>query len=964
MTRRDMRRDPVIHSVVDPVAVALRRHMREQMPDLGLRAERADEVVEELVQLLVDAAAERPVDAGLDAEAPDFEAACRRWIDAQIPDFNKLAEDIAASTRRADGPSTSWIDRPQETRIMSDTRQITDRKRSSAHPAELLFAVARDLRFAFRMLLKKPFFTAVAVITIGLGVGVNASVFSVVDALLLRPVPAADGDELVNFYTLDESDSMQYQPTSLVDIESLRGQTQTLDALEAYSLTVLAFDNGSSRLSIGAQVTEGFFPMLGLDPAVGRLLGPADSDSDVVVLGHDTWQNEFGADPDVLGRTVRIQGQPCTIIGVGPEGFRGFFQGLTPEVWLPIRTGQRLGAGTMQSSGRRTEGLDSIHDPAYRWVWGIGRRADGVSVERAGAEFETLAAAAEAENPDSHEGRRYAFIPTRDVRLVPEVDGPMRLAGLISLAVASLVLLIACANLANMLLARAIGRRKEIATRLSLGAGRGQILRQLLMESLVLAAAGGTVGLALASLATRFLSNPDLPTPVPLDLAVALDHRVVLFVVGLTLLTCIGFGLWPALASMRLNISQVMREEGRGGGGRRKGGLRTALVVAQVALSFILLASAGLMLRSLDASRDADLGFDTENVVVAAFAPSFQGVDEERLDEFYDRLATKLEGLPGVTASAEIGQLPLGLEWNNTALVSFEERSRPVDEWPRAGLNSASPGYFDLVDIPLRSGRTFEATDDAEATQVAVINETAVRTLWSGLMPADAVGRKLQMENQGGATEVTVVGVVADSKYRSLNEEPRAYLWRPIRQEPSGLRRVLVAYQGAPDPIFSGVQRLSRAVDERVGPIETTTLEDAMDSALFVARTGSSLLGTIALLGLALASIGLYGVLAQAVGERRHEMGVRMALGADRWTVVRMILRDGLLLVGIGAALGVAGAFAVGQALSSFLYGVGAADPITFVGVLTVLTLVALAACWVPASRASKVDPSTALRWD
>ena len=949
---------------VEAVSAMLRQRVCEQLPDLDVRAERREEVVEELVQLLLDAAAERPVDAGLDpdadATAGDLESRCRSWIERQIPDFGELAREIARSRRRVDAPNESWTDRTQENRAMS-----ADRQNATAHPAEFTFAVLRDLRFAFRMLLKKPFFTAIAVLTIGLGVGVNASVFSVVDALLLRPVPAAQGHELVNLYTMNEADSMTYQPSSMVDLEALRDKSQTLKALEGYSMTVLAFDNGSSRLGIGAQVTEGFFGMLGLDPAAGRLLGPSDADADVGLLGHETWQSEFGGDPGVLGQSVRIQGTPVTIVGVVPEGFRGFFQGLTPEVWLPIETGQRFGVGTMQSAGRRTEGLGSMEDPTYRWVWPIGRRADGVSLEQVDAEFQTLAAALMAERPDSDDELRFSFIPTRKVRLVPEVDGPMKLAGWISLAVASLVLLIACANLANMLLARAIGRRKEIATRLSLGAGRGQILRQLLMESLVLASAGGAVGLALSTVASRWLANPDLPFPVPLDLGVTLDHRVVLFVVGVTLLTCIGFGLWPALASMRLNLSSTLREEGRGGGGKRKGGLRSALVIAQVALSFVLLASAGLMLRSLEASRGAELGFGTENVGIGAFAPEFQGVEsDERVEQFFDRLVERLEGLPGVTATAQVAHLPMGLEWNSSAIIAQEDRSLPLDEWPRSGINVASPGYFDVMGIPLRSGRTFEDADDVDALQVAVINETAARTLWQGMVAADAIGRTVQIEGFIDGEGVTVVGVVADSKYRSLTEEPMPYLWRPIRQEYAGLRRVLVSYQGAPDPVLTGIQRMSRQVDERVGPIETTTLADNMDSALFVARTGSSLLGGIALLGLALASIGLYGVLAQAVGERRHEMGVRMALGADRWSVVSMVLRDGLMLVGIGAAVGLAGAFAVGQALSSFLYGVGATDPVTFVGVLAVLTLVALAACWVPASRAAKVDPSTALRWD
>ncbi|MDA8019104.1 MAG: ABC transporter permease [Thermoanaerobaculia bacterium] len=940
----------------DLVADALRSEIRKRLPDLSMPAAQAAEVVEELTQLLADAATEHPAEADLDPEAIDFDARCRRWVGSQVPDFEQLARDVMTN-RRGVLTAHRWIDRPQETREMSPERT------RASNPTEWLLAFFRDLRFACRMLAKKPLFTAVAVLTIGLGVGVNASVFSVVDALLLRPVPAESPEELVNVYTIDESGSFYYSVTSLVDVESFRGKTETLESLEAYAMTVLALDNGASRLAIGAQVTEGWFSMLGLEPAVGRFFDSQEADADVVVLGHETWLSEFGGDPDVVGRSVRVQGSPCTIVGVVPDGFRGFFQGLAPEVWLPIRTGRRLGAGAMQSGGRRTDGLDAVDDPAYRWVWPVGRKADGVSQEQVEAEFETLAAAASAEHPESHEGRRFVFVPTRDVRLVPEVDGPMRLAGWIALAVASLVLLIACANLANMLLARAIGRRKEIATRLSLGAGRGQVLRQLLTESLMLAAAGGIAGLVFAGMASRWLASPDLPSPVPLDLAIGLDQRVLGFVAAVTLVTCVGFGLWPALASLRLDLSNTLREEGRGGGGRRKGGLRSALVVAQVALSFVLLASAGLMLRSLEASRDANLGFDTDNVVVATFVPSFQGLDDERMQDFFDRLERQLDAQPGATATIEVGYLPLGFEWNNVEGIAFENRTIDVEEWPRCGLNYASPGYFEVLGISLLGGRGFEETDDAESERVAVLNETAAKTFWPGLTPAEAVGRRVQLI-EAGELEVTVVGIVADGKYRSLNEDPMSHLWLPIRQQPQPIRRVLVAYEGSAEPIMAGIRRASRSIDERVGPIEVTTLEDAMDSALFVARTGSSLLGSIALLGLMLSSIGLYGVLAQAVGERRHEMGVRMALGADRWAVLRMVLRDGLMLVGLGAALGLAGALAVGRALSSFLYGIGAADPATFVGVLGVLTLVALAACWVPASRASRVDPSTALRWD
>ncbi|MEM6795017.1 MAG: ABC transporter permease [Acidobacteriota bacterium] len=938
----------------DQLFAALRRKVQERLPDLGLTPERENDVVDELAQLLLDAALEEPERADLLASAPDLAERCRRWTDRQIPDFEELARSVSAPRREGTSarPSLGALGAPAAA------------TGSGSGPLEPIGALLRDFRFAARMLAKRPVFTVVAVLTLGLGVGVNASVFSIVDALLLRPVPAVDSHELVNFYTLGRGEA-RHSTSAASDIEYFRQRSRTLEDLQAYTLTLLAFDPGTSRMAIGAQVTPGWFPMLGVSPALGRLLQPGDEDAEVLVLGHETWQREFGGDPTIVGSTIRIQGRPLTVVGVVPSGFRGFFQGFSPEVWLPIRTAQRLNTGSMQSAGRRTEGLGSMEDPAFRWVWGMGRLAEGATLRQVEAEFETLAAAASAAFPASHQDRRFLFKASSEVRLVPEVDGPLRLAGLLSLAVACLLLMIACANLANMLLARAIGRRHEMATRLSLGASKLQILRQLLAESLVLASAGGALGLALAGLVGRRLAQPDLPFPVPIDPGVALDQRVGLFVAAVTLITSMAFGLWPALASLKVDLSSTLREEGRGGGAGRRGGTRSALVVGQVALSVILLSSAGLMLRSLWAQRTADPGFSTDQVAVATLAPSFQGLEEGRSKEFFARLRERLSGLPGVTATAEISHLPLGFQTNTMALIPYSGRSAPLDEWPRSDQAAASSGYFELMEIPLLAGRTFRQSDDRDAAPVAVLNETAARALWPELGPSEwPVGRQLAVDDFTGDRALTVVGVVANGKYRSLTEQPRSFLWRPMQQQPSEMRRVLVAHRGAPEPVLSAIRRTSRALDERVGPVELRTLEEAMDSALFMTRTGSSLLVGVASLGLLLASLGLYGVLAQAVGERRHELGVRMALGARRAAVVRMILGDGLRLVAFGAALGLAGGVAAGRALSSFLYGVEPSDPLTFLSVLASLALVALAACGIPAARASRVDPSKALRWD
>ena len=811
-----------------------------------------------------------------------------------------------------------------------------------------------ELRFSLRQLRRRPAFALIAILTLGLGVGVVAAVFSTVDAVIFKPVNLTDADRLMNIYSVTRGGMTEHEPMAWPDLRDIESMLPSVDAVESYVMAMVSIDDGQVRLAIAEQVTDGFFRTLGLQPRIGRLIDAADRGAPNAVLAHHIWQRDYGGDPEVLGETIRANGQVFTIVGVAPENFRGLFQGLGPELWIHLETGKNLGLDPLQGSGGRTEGLDLYEDRNRRWLWSVARLADGAEPEQLKAELEGLTANLKTAHPVIYEDRRFAAVPTASVRLLPDFDRPLAAVGVMALAVAGLVLLIACANLANMLLARAIGRVREFALRRSMGAGRLDLVRQLSIENLWIALGGGVLGLGIARLAVAEIQQADLPSPVPLDFGIIVDGRVFSVVLVSTMVICIGLGLVPIVAVARGRLAEALRE-GAAGSGHRPQRLRSALVVAQVALSAILLVGAGLMTRSLAASLSADPGFNAEGVVAATFAPNLQGLDDDRIREVYRQLHERLEALPGVQAVSAIDHLPLRFE-TEVYTLPWPPGQESDRDWVEMDMAIADVGYFELMNIPLLSGRGFEERDRSGPPKVVMNQELASR-LWPG---ESAIGRTVRFEMWD--EPAMVVGVAKTGAYRSLGEAPRPFLYSYAEQYYDPMRVVLIRHAGSPEPVFRAVRRISREIDDRFDVLQLETLEEAYATSAFVARFGSLLLSILGSVGLLLSAVGLYGILALRVSERQRSLGIRLALGDTRFGVVRRVIRDGLRLVLVGLAIGYLAAAAVGNTLQSLLYGVGPRDPITFGLVSVVLLAAALIACGLPALRASRIEPAETLR--
>lgn len=822
--------------------------------------------------------------------------------------------------------------------------------------------IPASFRLAARRLSKSPGFTGLAVAVLAIGIGLNASVFSLVSSLLLRPLPVAEPDRLAHVYTWEDAGPTPHAPMAYPDFEDLRSMESFEDVL-AHSFGAIAFDDGSSQELVFAGMTSGnYFSLLGVELALGRGFTEQEaqrgSGSRVAVLSHAAWRGRFGADPEALGRTVRVNGQELTIIGVAPAEFTGLARGIGPEIWLPMSLVPDLGIGSVTNSGDPTPGLDRLQDRAQRWHWVVGRLGDGVSLAQAEAELAKVGAALEAAYPDSNEDRSFVLLPARDVRLFPGADQAIFAGSFVLMGVVGLVLLIACANLANMLLVRAAGRRKEMATRVALGAGRWQLSAQLLAESLLLSGLGGAAGLGLAALSNRLLSAAELPVPIPIELGLQLDLRVIGFTLFATVATALLFGLLPALQATRVDLASGLRASSRGSsGGRATHRLRSALVVAQVTLSLVLTIAAVLAVRSLQSASEIDPGFETGGVVVAALAPGLQGYDDERSALLFEQLRERLEARPEIVAASDVSHLPLTLSMSVTQVAAVESAGSDPETWPIADHQSVSPGYFEALGIDLQAGRVFDRRDTADAPAVVVVNDVMAERFWPG---DSAVGRRIHLS--GLEAEAEVIGVVEGGKYRSLGEAPRTFFYFPLSQNSTNVRTVVVRGSGDVGTTMDALRQSVHGLDPHLVIANLQTLEETTSVALAMPRAGASLLGAFGGIGLLLAMLGLYGIIAYVVSQRIGEIGIRMALGADRLDVLGGVLAGGLRLVAVGIALGLAAAFATTHLLSSMLYGVSPTDPATLVAVPAAFLLVAALATLGPAWRASRVHPATALR--
>jgi predicted permease len=806
--------------------------------------------------------------------------------------------------------------------------------------------VLHDLRLAARMLLRQPSFTALAAAVLALGIGANATVFGLVNAVLLRPMAAEQPERLVRLYST-AADGQRSSRLSYPDYVEYRDQARAFSGLAAVSLVPVALDaQGASEQFLAELVSGNAFPVLGVRMALGRGLLPEDEapgSPRAALLGERLWRRSFGADPDVIGSAIRLNGEAFTIAGVVDGRFRGTFAGAGVELWVPLRQVPGwLGAGVLE-------------DRAGPAVQAIGRLRPGVDPQEARAELQTLASGLAAVHPENR---------GRSVEVGPAtlLHGSFRRAAVgffaALLVLVALVLLLACANLAGLLLARALERRREMAVRLALGATRWRLVRQLLAESLLLCGLGGIAALLLAAWASGLLAAFNPVPSVPLQFDLGLDGRVLGFTLCAALLSAVVLGLTPALQSTRRDLAPALKgEPGASIPGRPRSTLRGALLVVQVALSLVLLASAGLCLRSLHNAAALDPGFEPRNALALDVDLELYGYAEARGRRFYDQLLERLAALPGVRSAALANLAPLDPA-TPTRAVSIEGYAPPAGRSSFSiSTNRVSPGYFKTLDIPLLSGRGFDERDGAGAAAVVIVNQTLARRFWPG---RDPLGQSVALGEAGVPAQV--VGVAREVKYRTLGEEPTPHLYVPFAQDYSASMTVLVQTGSEPKPLLGAVRGELAALDIAVQGFFARTLEEHAAFTLLPARLAAAMLGLFGLLGLLLASVGLYGAVSLSVTQRTREIGIRMALGARRSDVLRLVVGRVLGLVAAGVGAGVATALGVTRVLGGLLYGVSPADPATYAAVSAALAAAALLASLGPGRRATRVDPLIAIR--
>ena len=815
----------------------------------------------------------------------------------------------------------------------------------------------QDLRFGVRMLMKQPGFTLIAALTLALGIGANTAIFTLLDKVLIRPLPVEQPHELVTFVRDASGDPGIYSYPLYAD---LRDRNEVLSGLVAYFQRPFSLSDGSQSERVTGQIVSGnYFAVLGVRPAIGRFFLPEEDRTPgshpVVVTSHGLWRRRFAADPAVIGKAVSLNNYRYTVVGVAPSEFTGTTRGTVNDVYVPMMMQAQTGPGRTGFLGNRNAG----------WLRLIGRLKPNVSRQQAQAALSLLTEEPGRASPSASGGKDSGKFANRIFLMdgsrghtdrVSDLALPLKLL----MGVVGFVLLIACANVANLLLARASARRKEIAVRLAVGASRWRIVRQLLTESAILAALGGGAGLLVAYWFTRLLLGFQQQTNfVPRAFDGSLDGRALTFTLGVSLLTGIVFGLAPALVTSKPDFVAALKEDTPGRGGRmRRLGLRNLLVVAQVALSLVVLIGAGLCVKSLRALQAVDPGFEPAKVMTASFDLSLSGYDEARGRQFLSELSERVGRLPGVEAVSL------------ATITAFSGRfwisgATPEGYQPQPGerlafdFNAISPNYFQTLGARLVGGREFTAQDTVDAPRVVIINEAAARRYWPG---QDATGKRII---RGRGTEFAeIVGVVRDGKEKGLTVDPRPVIYLPLLQNYVRDQDLTLHVRAATDAqtLLAAVRREAQSLDPQLPLYNLGTLAQQKDGSLYTERLAAALLTLFGLLALSLAAVGIYGVLSYAVTERTRELGIRLALGAQPRSLLKLVVGQGLVLVLIGLAIGVSAAFTLTRLIEKLLFGVSPTDPLTFVSISLLLTAVALAACWIPARRATRVNPLVALR--
>jgi putative ABC transport system permease protein len=802
---------------------------------------------------------------------------------------------------------------------------------------------SRDIRYALRMFSKRPFFTAIAVLTLALGIGANTAIFSVVNAVLLSPLPYEESDRLMGVWENQASRGRREQPVAISNFIDWKEQNQSFELMAAVrSATFNLTDGGEPERIDGIRVSVEILRVLRIEPALGRGFTDAEGRPGgemVALLSHALWQRRYGSNADIIGRKITLDQRPFTVIGVLPAGVRhpGLnFPETGADIWIPA----------VPQQGELPRGFH-----AFRV---IGRLRAGATIEAAQAEFDAIAERLQQQYPNSNTGWVIGITPLRE-----QIVGRIRTPLLVLLGAVVFVLLIACANVANLLLAQATARRQELAIRTAFGASRSRLVRQMLTESLMLSFAGGVIGLALAVWGVPVLTSIDA-NRIPRMEEIGVDARVLAFTLAVSIVTSLLFGLVPALRSSSNRFIEALREGRKGAGGAAHHRTLNLLVVVEVALAMVLLICAGLMIRSFLSVKEVDPGFDPRGLLTLSVnLPTSSYKDQRQQEIFYRRFIDGLSAIAGVEKAAAISRLPVvGFA---TANFTLEGKPVPAGTEPSADYRAVTPEYFQTIGIPLISGRDFTSQDTERSSDVIVINEAMRDQFFEGENP---IGKRIQL-----AAERTrfreIVGVVGDAKLGSLDSAttPAVYVPFPQSTWPDAFRQGFLVVRGKnPESLVSAIRSELKNIDAEIPLSQVRTMEQIISSSLSQRRFNTSLLAVFAALAGLLAAVGIYGVMAFSVSQRTHEIGVRMALGAEHRDVMKMVLGQGALLAAAGAAAGVVGAFALTRVLSTLLFGVTATDPVTFALIPLTVIATAVAACYVPARRATRVDPVIALR--
>jgi putative ABC transport system permease protein len=805
----------------------------------------------------------------------------------------------------------------------------------------------QDIRYGLRMLAKSPGFTIIAVAALALGIGANTIIFSVVNTLLLRPLPFPQSERITAILVKDPETGLLHSAYSYPNFEDVRDQNHVFEQVAAYYNTIafLRIGDEPERLQ-GAYASADLFPLLGVNPFVGRTFSREDERpgaGEFIVLSYDFWQRRFNADRNIVGQHLPIGGKSVTVLGVMPQGFKFPVGSQQVDFWMPL-------ASSLPEAARAARGA------VYLTV--VGRLKASATLEQAQAEMSAIASRLEAQYPNANTGFSIALVPAHE-RLV----GKVRPALLVLLAAVAFVLLIACANVANLMLARAAVRRKEIAIRTALGASRWRVIRQLLTESLLLSSLGGVAGLLLAMWGMDLLVAA-IPADIPRTGEIGMDKYVLIFTVGLTALTGIIFGLVPAIQGSRTHLNETLKDATRGmSGSLQRNRMRSVLVVSEIALSLVLLIGAGLLLQSFRRLLEVSPGFEPNHVLTADVSVSDKKYPENaQRVAFYREALERMAAIAGVQAVGVVYPLPLG---GSFITFTFDIEGRPPfppGQQPTADRRVISPGYFQAMSIPVRQGRAFGNQDKSNAPPVVIINETFARRFFPGENP---IGKSIIPGEGGAGASREIVGVVGDVRHGGLDTEATPEYYVPYEQtDVDDFTVVARSASGNPADMAPALRGVIMAMDKEQPVYNIRPMTQLLSESVARRRFNMMLLGGFALLALLLAMIGIYGVISYSVAQRTHEIGIRIALGAQIRDVIKLILKQGLALALVGLAAGLLVSFFITKLMSSLLFGVSATDPITFSSVALILLFVALLACYIPARRAAKVDPNVALRYE